>query len=101
MKNIIIAVLAAKIVSDLAVWTYIHATDKILLIVTFSYVFLCIICGAEEWLRVQRLKKWRAKKFARMIAEMKKQTLEAGEPHRSVNMNIACSDSTTGGKECQ
>lgn len=75
MKNLLISLLATKIITDMSFWQYADADDKVWIFIAMAIVLFVNICVIEEWWSGVRRRAWmkkhRAERFAQEVTEMK------------------------------
>ena len=70
MKNMIIGILSAVIISGMDFWIYDGLFDRILIGFTMFAIITVFLFCLDEWMRERRIKRRRAEKFRRMVDEM-------------------------------
>jgi hypothetical protein len=71
MKNLIISILSAILITGMDFWEFDKASDRPLITAAIVLVIFIIITSFESWLKDRRLKRIRVRRFARKVSEMK------------------------------
>lgn len=71
MKNLIISILSAILITGMDFWEFGKAFDRPLITAAIVLVIFIIITSFESWLKDRRLKRIRVRRFARKVSEMK------------------------------
>lgn len=70
MKNLIISVLSAVIVSGMDFWIFRSTSDKVLTIIGVTVILFSAITAVEERIVERRRKRLRAERFGKIVSEM-------------------------------
>lgn len=77
MKNILISMLSAIIVSGFDLWIYTRTTDRLWVFLGATICFLFMLIGIDEFIYQQKMKRLRAKYFGEIVKKLTEQKGEA------------------------
>lgn len=70
MKNLAISILAAIQISGMEFWEYSKSDDRFWIAFALTLILFVNIYAIESWVKDRRMKKFRTKRFGRMVDEM-------------------------------
>lgn len=65
MKDLVISVMTAWIITGMDFWEFSKATDRPIITLALALIVFVMMVAAQEWIREYRMKKWRAERFFR------------------------------------
>ena len=69
MKNILISVLSAYIITGLEFWEFEKASDRPIITATIALLIFIGIVSFDAWIKERRMKRFRADRFWRQVNE--------------------------------
>ena len=70
MKNLVISVLAAILITGMDFWEFSKPSDRPLITAATALVIFVNIVAIEGWIKDYRMKRFWTKRFGRMVDEM-------------------------------
>lgn len=69
MKNLLIAILTAHIVTGLDFWEFSKASDRPIIAATMALLIFIGLTSFDGWLKDRRMKRFRAERFWKQVNE--------------------------------
>lgn len=70
MKNLVISVLSAILITGMDFWEFSKPSDRLLITAASAFVIFVNLVAVEGWIKDCRMKRFRAKRFGRMVDEI-------------------------------
>ena len=70
MKNLIISILTAILITGMDFWEFSKPSDRPLITFAAAFVIFVMIVTLDDWMKDRRMKQFRAERFRRMVDEM-------------------------------